>query len=1028
MRQNGIFVDDGVADDTGNTEMFHYEAHAQPYVSNSPVLTSVFQNIVIWKCRMRGVWMRVTKGEFHESVFVDLAVGTQLIGSYNAVINSLFIINTTNTGNPSTTNERVRGRSMPSPWCSGTGCRAVGFEQYDNGGPQHLLHSTFIGYTTSAIRYAGAVGQLCERNTHTPLNKIRNLTLINSVPLYVHFCPYSSVPGTIKENPRSLAFQDMDGSMTGRPFDWLVGDEPIMHADLPAGLACTNAPASWSAAGQVKICPPFLEGFANIQVTNEDLASTDFGSVYSDLYKARWFSLANPSVWNNATGEDIQQLPVDAYKRNLVPRRAYAFKFFHPTPPKLFVQYHSAGRGDWAILALPYPSSTTFTISSQLGNPMPMAASRNAINSARPWFFDSAAEWLYIYIGEKKHSVVEVQSFAAASSWTWVRIIASCGSSCTASTNQAMAANVVIDEERYQAALQSCQAPGSTSLFTGTALLTYRPSEQWLSWSVYHNLPADVPATGAELVRLPGMTLVRRLGATMPPIRSGASLTWDEHEDLYAGRLAIVIKSAAYPTGELVGRIGCSPGAVCSAPVPRPVTNAPCTIQGSPSLTIYAENALPPSWTSWSWGIVSPNYRYRAVTPVCGNDTLYLGFLPGSAGCLRIHYNPAGGNNITASRAFVQFYIRRVDGNLTDSQLKLELSNATNAGIRTLVLTPVYIDRYAIDRSAWSRVRVPLADLGVTTGQLTKFVEWRLCAGDNTGSAYALDEIRIIDSQGADTLVGSSAAGYQALAQTCACGNGVVESSEQCDASMSGHALSSCCVPGACSLGCPTACSGRGTCCSGQCTCQFAYEPASADCAARTVVSISRTAGDIVDQTSTMHAQGYDLYSYALADTAGDAGAPRTVVIRAAAASTVELLVAASAQPSHESGADISAENEVVAQGITGNMLYVTAYAPPGTAYTLTFDASDAVQQQTSSTGRGAKAPSRGVAQTVGAAVGGAVLLVIIGITVTLIILRMRRRASHHDPASKSAASKPSADSVTSGILSKSSDLEDCKM
>lgn len=583
MDRKGLFIDDGVEDDLGNVRLMYYSPQATPYVevnhqtANAISLRTVYSNLVVWKCRQHGVWIRSANYEIRDTVFIDNAVGAQVIGIAAGVVNSLFVGASPNVGNPITGIEIAHGRTLADPRCSGTYCRQVGFEMYDNDGPQHLVDSIFVNFSTSASLYAGAIGQFCERNSHSSLNKVRNVSMINANLVFVDFCTYDGRhprfdTNLVQENPRSFSYLDMDGtSSSGRPFHWVVANEPIMHADLPADAICEDAPANWAAGqGSLAICPPFLEGFASVQINNMDLSMTNFGSVYSASTKARWISLASPSVRADTSGEDIYTLPVNRYKRVLIGRRAYAFQFLHATPPKLALQVTAAAQGDWVILALSYPRNASFELSSTspATTLLAAAASREAISAARPWFFDAAAGWLYVYVGAAQtDSIVEYQSFSYSNSNAVVYVTASCGRSCFGPpANESMAVNTVVQEARFQANLAASSTAarnGAASAgLQGLALLSYRPDGMHLAWAVYHNLPT---ATEAQLVRLPSMAVVRELGALSPPIRSGAVLSADEQADLYAGRLAIQIRSQA---GDLSGSVACADSSGCT-PAPR---------------------------------------------------------------------------------------------------------------------------------------------------------------------------------------------------------------------------------------------------------------------------------------------------------------------------------------------------------------------------------------------------------------------------------------------------------------------------
>ncbi len=138
-------------------------ALANPADANSPHVESVFEDFTSYKNRNGGIWAR---GEMH--VFKNLKLADNAIGYTHAsgnfgrsaftsrVVDSLFVGETENIGNPRTPAEKAYGRSLPEPEVADFPIR--GYEFYDY---RHELDNvTFVNYQDNATRKTGAISYL----------------------------------------------------------------------------------------------------------------------------------------------------------------------------------------------------------------------------------------------------------------------------------------------------------------------------------------------------------------------------------------------------------------------------------------------------------------------------------------------------------------------------------------------------------------------------------------------------------------------------------------------------------------------------------------------------------------------------------------------------------------------------------------------------------------------------------------------------------------------------------------------------
>src|SRR5689334_20692920 len=118
---DGFMGDRGVRAD-GHFAVGGFMAQSNPADANSPLVESVFEDFTSYKNRNSGIWAR---GEMH--LYKNLKMADNAIGFTHAsgnsgrspytsrVVDSLFVGETENIGNPSTPAEKAYGRSLPEP-------------------------------------------------------------------------------------------------------------------------------------------------------------------------------------------------------------------------------------------------------------------------------------------------------------------------------------------------------------------------------------------------------------------------------------------------------------------------------------------------------------------------------------------------------------------------------------------------------------------------------------------------------------------------------------------------------------------------------------------------------------------------------------------------------------------------------------------------------------------------------------------------------------------------------------------------
>src|ERR1700678_325987 len=161
---------------------------ANPADAKSPQVESVIEDFTSYKNRNSGIW---TRGEMH--VFKNLKMADNAIGYTHAsgnfgqsaftsrVVDSLFVGETENIGNPRTPAEMAYGRSLPEPEMADFPIR--GYEFYDY---RHELDNvTFVNFQDNATRKTGAISYLLYTSFGMSSNNtVQRAKFVNAKPVY----------------------------------------------------------------------------------------------------------------------------------------------------------------------------------------------------------------------------------------------------------------------------------------------------------------------------------------------------------------------------------------------------------------------------------------------------------------------------------------------------------------------------------------------------------------------------------------------------------------------------------------------------------------------------------------------------------------------------------------------------------------------------------------------------------------------------------------------------------------------------
>ena len=223
-----------------------------PADPNSKALVSVFENLTAYKNRNGGIWGRGELHEFRNVKLADNAMGfTHASGAFgryaftSKVVDSLFVGETENVGNPRTDAEKAYGRTFPKVDLPDYPIH--GYEYYDY--RHDVVNTTFLNYQDNATRKSGAISVLFYASFGVSSNNaVDHVTFVNSKPAY--FPPMERK--WANDNGGSTAYttaaiRDHDGSFGGGPESYVVINDGVHDSIAVDTEACEIKP-TWNAA------------------------------------------------------------------------------------------------------------------------------------------------------------------------------------------------------------------------------------------------------------------------------------------------------------------------------------------------------------------------------------------------------------------------------------------------------------------------------------------------------------------------------------------------------------------------------------------------------------------------------------------------------------------------------------------------------------------------------------------------------------------------------------------------------------
>src|SRR4051812_27002104 len=231
-----------------------HTARENPEDANSKPLETVFEDLTSYKNRNGAIWGR---GELH--VFKNLKLADNALGYTHAsglgggdpftsrVVDSLFVGETENIGNPRSDTEKAYGRSLPKPTLPDYPIH--GYEYYDL--RHDVVNTTFRNFEDNATRKSGAMTYLMFTSfAVTTNNSVERVKFVNAKPVY--FPPMANNAKWASDNGSSVAWKtavirDKDGSLGGGPNSYVVIDDGVIDSISLDAQACEKKPL-WNAS------------------------------------------------------------------------------------------------------------------------------------------------------------------------------------------------------------------------------------------------------------------------------------------------------------------------------------------------------------------------------------------------------------------------------------------------------------------------------------------------------------------------------------------------------------------------------------------------------------------------------------------------------------------------------------------------------------------------------------------------------------------------------------------------------------
>jgi len=721
-RENGVHIDDMEnGKDDGSTSLADFTPMKGPYTEAWPYgqgqLEAHFTGILAYKNRDSGIWGK-TSLRFSRCILQDNRRGFMVNGK-TILHDSIITGETENVGNPVPIYGKSYERSYPSKW--GNVMEMLeGHSSYDNGGPQFSIRNSFYNFVSTPTRKAAAL-----------------------VPL--HNGPFMLFPGT--QFGHGISFENsnefyIDYGSQDCEYGWNVLDADGKITNTPGGAWIQSNETLFRREGcefrqkwNAYVCPLFSEGYLQLTLRGNNPSSAASSTGY-DVPKegartirgvlrplGEGYDGKKGGMQGASTGGSYQ------YMHNLITRKSYVVEFYSPegktsyTPNPLTVTVQSSQPGDWVILAIPFPSSSSssFTITRSYFPNLVQVDSLSKLDE-KSFFYSMETKHLYVLMNNEYEGKNPSDAFGYKvpdnGNYRSLVITASCGTTCQPHMTgippaiQVPEAFVSEDYVAFLTGSQSLSTPNSAHF--GRAFFFFHPKASSGKRELHYKIFHDIAGEGNVIKIMEGSpgNPGRELSFRDIPIGNTASagiwyLTRSEWEKLASGNLYV---SVAGSDGKEVirGRILCSGS--CSKPPKNAISLGDVCKPSYEIQSIYSDSNFqaPIVYSSWNDSRIGNKNLAFSSDFLCGSSSLSLPFRDYTAvGASWWSAGPNGLNLDLNKFKSIEFFVKSAKGTEPVS-LGIWMGKQAGEG-GNIDITSSDIDNFVIDETVWSRVRVSLS-------------------------------------------------------------------------------------------------------------------------------------------------------------------------------------------------------------------------------------------------------------------------------------------------------------------------------
>eukprot|EP01125_Pyxidicula_operculata_P001595 TRINITY_DN11443_c0_g1_i1.p1 TRINITY_DN11443_c0_g1~~TRINITY_DN11443_c0_g1_i1.p1 ORF type:complete len:1291 (-),score=304.46 TRINITY_DN11443_c0_g1_i1:59-3931(-) len=695
--------------------------------SGYPFVQPFIKGFTAYKSRSFGIWGK-SNVRYTDVVLLDNKRGYMSNGGNTVLENALIVGETDNIGWPRAGHDR----SYTDPWGSNSST-ITGHETYDNGGPQYMRNVTFRNYVTTPFRKASAIGVL--QNGPFMLdteNVYLDLKFENSNQLYLAL--------RNGDAPWGWTVYDGDGSVTNVPGGaWLVN--PNATHMIPEGENNCEFKENWNAF----VCKPRKFGYVQIVYRNNNgyMPSSDgFGDVNPDRLPpgtkktlAQWFEFGDDL---NTDGSPVTGAEIDCstsaskkcwqFMTNTLAGQSLTVRFYNgqslvKIPQSSFIQLESVRPGDWIVFAYPMPKNAF---------PLNITTS-SGVAYTRVYSMCDLTTNTYVYNAANEHLYFKFQSTRATKDFTRrfgyftdysgdapnANIVAlGCPDDGCPINNYEIPKDSSVfypKVDDYKVVLSPCSS--TTTKGAGNGFFELNTVKNKLRFAIYHDINLDAnriwlydgnPTSGGKQI------LVRDFMTPSSPVHGIFTLTQVQRQKLYNEQLYVTIDSNV-TSNHLCGQIKCVNPSGCTPAPALPQYDA-CNPVGL-TRSVYSEGLVAP-WVDGSWPTNTSDPQYTNITynntamSLCGGKSLKVRI---RRGALSFYIRSSANRTALDGYDFLEFFAKLETG-FNETVLKIRLENGTAPILKPdTLITESMVSNYVISEETWSRVRVPLTSVGITS-------------------------------------------------------------------------------------------------------------------------------------------------------------------------------------------------------------------------------------------------------------------------------------------------------------------------